>query len=120
MLFNGHFICLLVCHIRAGASVEPVVGSVTVRGVAGRQVAFRWERRLSVAYFFVGWNALLAIGYLWYRQRQEREITGDDRTDKINRGQSQSQQAATPLRQLCRCEMTWIWMGRLLSCIVES
>ncbi|KAF0292564.1 hypothetical protein FJT64_009459 [Amphibalanus amphitrite] len=50
-------------------------------------VAFRWERRLSVAYFFVGWNTLLAVGWLWYRQRQQRELTGDERTDKINRAQ---------------------------------
>ena len=53
------------------------------------QVAYRWERRLSVAYFFLGWNALLAIGYLWYRGRQQRELTGDERTDKINRGERQ-------------------------------
>ena len=84
--------CLVLVGL-TGLSYHPILArhNLMLTGsmpCCGCQVAFRWERRLSVAYFFLGWNALLAIGYLWYRERQQREITGDERADKINRGQS--------------------------------
>lgn len=48
-------------------------------------VAERWERRLSFAYFFLGWNALAGVIWVWYSGRQKRELTGDERGDKIAR-----------------------------------